>query len=431
MLLKNDNNKIYPQGTYFITCAQPKRGAVKTLLEQTFWPDDAWARRPDGSPTSPFDTVTDTLAEMMGVTAEPTEISHKDLMEEELNFKQISTPIAIEGKIKGNRGKTIVLDSRENSAFRTVNKILNKGSSVSRALNPLSVEENNLQSGCFIINKGDSDQAEKIVQTTGTTAYWIDEVASTDGIYQPRIAMYQRFWGGNMAEGWTRMTLENFDFSYKTVRDNDICGDLNKLYDVFILPDDTMDKMAGTDKEIEDRLKVMPQPEKYCSRLGETEIGVIRNFVENGGTLVAVNRASQLAIEAFGLQISNVAASLPNKLFYCPGSMLRIRINNTNPLGFGMPNQALIMHYNSPVFSINPSYYNDRYEAIATYPKENILESGWLIGEEYIAGKPAMLNIKCGKGQIVLYGFQVNFRNQTHGTFKLLFNALYRVNQGG
>ena len=119
--------------------------------------------------------------------------------------------------------------------------------------------------------------------------------------------------------------------------------------------------------------------------------------------------------------MGHVAASLPNKHFYCPGSMLRIRINNTNPLGFGMPNQALIMHYNSPVFSINPSYYNDRYEAIATYPKENILESGWLIGEEYIAGKPAMLNIKCGKGQIVLYGFQVNFRNQTHGTFKLLF----------
>jgi len=107
--------------------------------------------------------------------------------------------------------------------------------------------------------------------------------------------------------------------------------------------------------------------------------------------------------------------------------MLRVRINTSHALAYGMPDQALIMHWNSPVFSVNPSYYNDQYEILASYPEKDVLESGWLIGEDHLVGRPAMLAVKHGKGRVVLYGFHVQFRTQMHGTFKLLFNALYGV----
>jgi hypothetical protein len=230
-----------------------------------------------------------------------------------------------------------------------------------------------------------------------------------------------------MDEGWTRLTLEQFGFSYQTVRDDDLKGDLNSAYDTLILPDDTTDMMVGDEDAIKKRLQNMPVPEKYRSGFGESGVEAISTFVENGGTLIAINNACRFAIDKLGLQITNVVSGIPSKAFYCPGSMLRVRMNTSHTLGYGMPEQALIMHWHSPVFSVNPSYYNDQYEVIASYLEKDVLESGWLIGEEHLAGRPAMLSVNHGKGRVVLYGFHVQFRTQTHGTFKLLFNALYGV----
>ena len=418
-------NRVYPAGTYFISGAQPKRGVIKTLLERTFWQDDAWARKDDGSPTRLFDNATDTLAEMMGVGVEPADVTHSALAEGALNLDPVTEPVPANGAITGDGEHGMTVDPRHNASFSAVNALLATGATVSRTAGPLSVGGRGMPAGAFIVSGVERERTEEIVRDTGTTGFRLEEPANGEPVRSSRIAMYQRYWGGNMAEGWTRMTLEQSGFSYRTVLDADIRGDLHDLCDVFILPDDTMDMMAGTEKEVENRLRTVPQPEKFRSGLGNSEIEAIGAFVEKGGTLVAVNRAGQLPIEKFGLQITDVAACLPTSSFYCPGSMLRIRVDTTHRLGYGMPDQALVMHRNSPVFSVNPTHFNDRFEVVATYPGEDVLESGWLIGEEHIAGKPAMISVRHGEGRIVLYGFQVNFRNQTRGAFKLLFNALY------
>ena len=431
-------SRVYPAGTWFISNAQPKRGVVKTLLEQTFWPDDAWARKADGSPTRIFDNATDTLAEMMGVRADPAEASHAALDVGSLNLDPVIESVPASGAVTGDGAHGMAVDPRHNAAFGAVNGLLEAGADVTRTAGPLSVGGNGMPAepsipsmpamppGAFIVSGVDQARAEEIIRDTGAAAYRLEEQVEGEPVGPPRIAMYQRYWGGNMPEGWTRMTLEQAGFSYRSVRDGDIRGDLRDLCDVFILPDDTMDMMAGTEQEIERRLKTVPQPEEYRSGLGESEIEAIGAFVEKGGTLVAVGRACQLPIEKFGLHITDVTAGLPENAFFCPGSTLRIRVDTAHRLGYGMPDRALVMHRNSPVYSVNPSHFNDRYEVVAAYPDKDVLESGWLIGEEHIAGKPAMISVRHGEGRIVLYGFQVNFRNQTHGTFKLLFNALYR-----
>ena len=417
--------RVYPAGTWFISNAQPKRGVVKTLLERTLWPDDAWARKADGSPTRIFDTTTDTLAEMMGVVAEPSEVPHAALDIGSLNLDPVNESVPANGAVTGDGEHGMAVDPRHNAAFSAVNDLLETGAEIGRTEGPLSVGDRELPAGAFIVREGDLERAEQIIRDTGASGYRLEEQVEGEPLSKPRIAMYQRYWGGNMPEGWTRMTLEQAGFPYRSVRDADIRGGLRDLCDVFILPDDTMDMMAGTEQEIENRLKSMSQPDAYRSALGDPEIEAIGELVEKGGTLVAVGRACRLPIEKFGLHITDVSAGQPESAFFCPGSMLRIRVDNSHCLGFGMPDQALAMHRTSPVYSINPSHYNDLYEVIAAYPEKDVLESGWLIGEEHIAGKPAMISVRHGEGRIVLYGFQVNFRNQTHGTFKLLFNALY------
>ncbi len=63
---------------------------------------------------------------------------------------------------------------------------------------------------------------------------------------------------------------------------------------------------------------------------------------------------------------------------------------------------------------------------LASYaPSGNPLRSGVLLHPEAIQGKAAALEVEYGKGRIFLYGFRPQFRAQSHGTYKMLFNTLY------
>ena len=120
----------------------------------------------------------------------------------------------------------------------------------------------------------------------------------------------------------------------------------------------------------------------------------------------------------------NVVDGIDRKEFYCPGSTLKVSVDNTKPLAYGMPSDALILFWSNSAFEVTPSRHNDRYETYVRYVDRDILQSGWLIGEEHLSKKAAMVSAKLGDGKVVLYGFRTQHRAQTHGTFKLFFNAL-------
>jgi len=255
-------------------------------------------------------------------------------------------------------------------------------------------------------------------------------------IKQLRTGIYQRylgrniFGGGNPDEGWTRWLLEHFEFPYTTLKDKDIKkGGLREHLDLIILPNDPTLFITGEKAEEWCRTHwpfrvFSTYPPEYRSGLDDEEgIKRIKEFAEKGGTLVAFNESCNFCIEKLGLKVKNVL-SLEPKEFYCPGSTLRAKVNNSHPLAYGMPKDALILFWDSPAFEILPSEYNERYEVVVKYPERDILQSGWLIGEEKIAEKIAMLSVKYGEGRVVLIGFRTQHRGQTHGTFKLLFNAL-------
>ncbi len=169
----------------------------------------------------------------------------------------------------------------------------------------------------------------------------------------------------------------------------------------------------------------MPEfPEEYRSGIGEEGAEKIREFVEGGGVLVTLGEASNFAIEELKLPVTNVLADVNPKEFLCPGSTLHVNVNKESPLTQGVAEDLLIIFRNHPAFAVKPGPSNEDLDVVLSYPDERIMESGWLIGEEKLSRKAALIDAKKGEGRVILFGFSPQFRAQSDATFKLFFNSL-------
>ncbi|MCW4051179.1 MAG: M14 family metallopeptidase [Candidatus Bathyarchaeota archaeon] len=416
---------LYDEGSYIIPLGQPKMGLIMTLLGQTRFPDDSFTRQPDGSPHRPYDTATDTLAEFMGVAVHPCDFITETEVLQVTDYKPPKGAVDDKGKVG------YLLDTRENAAYKAVNLLLDKGVKVNRILEPLFAGDYELPPGCFLVEPGKDKKLKEIAELTGVTFHALEAFeAEVSEVKQLNIGMYQRFWGGNMDEGWTRLCLEQFSFPYETLMDADILeGDLS-LYDVIILPHDSPEAITGGDefkkwwKENRPTWPLPEYPPEYQSGLGDEGKEKLKDWVMKGGTLVCLGGASEYAIEVLDLKIANTLKDLNSKEFHCPGSTIHMDVDIYHPRAYGMPEEALALHWNSPAFKISPSPDNHKYSIVAAYPDSDLLESGWLVGEEKLANKIAVLEAEVGDGSAVLIGPRAQHRCQTHGTFKLLFNSI-------
>ena len=238
-----------------------------------------------------------------------------------------------------------------------------------------------------------------------------------------------------MDEGWTRWVLERYGVPYVTLTDSVIkAGGLRDLVDVVIVPDMTL-------RDARDGASATRVPPQYQGGLGAGGIGQLKAFAEAGGTLVLLDRASELATGAMGLGIRRITvpprlddwdeeergagdtARVRREPLYAPGSVLRVLLDRTHPLTAGMADTAAVYFTNSSTFDV-PAGTGAR--VVARYPQrgEDILLSGYLQGAANIAGRAALVDAPMGRGRVVLFGFRPQHRGQAVGTFKLLFNAL-------
>jgi hypothetical protein len=236
-------------------------------------------------------------------------------------------------------------------------------------------------------------------------------------IRAPRTALYQP-WGGNADEGWTRWLLEQFEFPFKTIHPEDLrTGGAIKDYDVMIFPD----MAAG---QIMSGLGGVNVPPEYKGGIEETGLKALREFAEGGGTLILLGRSSQFAIDKFGAPFKDALQGVSRENFFCPGSVVRVLVDNTRPIGFGLPAEANAYFVSSMALDAAPSFAARPSSVVVLYPKDNILRSGWLQGEPYLANKIGLAEVQMDKGRLVLIPLRVQNRAQPHGTFKLLFNAI-------
>jgi hypothetical protein len=415
---------IYQPGSFYVTLAQPKMGLIRYLLGETHYPDNEWTRQQDGTPIRPYDMGQDVLAEYMGIKVDPLDDAVK------ANLVKVASAIVPVGRIaKGPAGYAI--DGRLNDAFKAMNLLFDKNVPLKRA----DAFSDGVRPGDFIVPPSAPESVVAgIARTTGVdfTPLEVGPKQAHD-IRRMRIGMYQRYRGGNMDEGLTRWLFEQWAFQFKDVYDAEIKkGSLNASYDVFIFPDDSTATITG-EPTAEGRggrggrgFAGVPDmtPPEYRSGLGTDGVNAIRDFVQKGGTLVALGGATDFAITRLGLPVRNVVEGLSTKEFFCPGSTLRVTIDNTNPLAYGMPAEGLVLFHYSPAFDVVATDFNDRNDIVVRYADRRVERSGWLNGEKYIAGRTAMASIAYGQGKVILIGFRTQNRAQTHGTYKFLFNAL-------
>jgi len=230
-----------------------------------------------------------------------------------------------------------------------------------------------------------------------------------------RVGLY-RSYTASMDEGWTRWVFDTWGVPYTSLVDSVVrAGNLRRQFDVIVIP-----AMSGRNI----RQGVDSQyPAPFPGGLGEPGQAALRVFVEAGGTLVTFNESSRWAVEAFDLPVQDESGALDEHSFYAPGSIFRMELDGTHALAHGVPAQTIAWFEESPLFAVTDPA---RVRVVGRYARDpgDVLLSGWVLGPEHAAGRPALLEALVGRGRVILFGFRPQYRGHTIATFPLLFNAL-------
>lgn len=235
-----------------------------------------------------------------------------------------------------------------------------------------------------------------------------------------------------MDEGWIRYVFDYLGVPYTTLHNKDFKvtkkkkDNLSETYDVIVFADEDpaiiLNGRRGASTRYGDSNG--DYPPEYQGGIGKESVEELKSFVEEGGILVTLNGACGLALNEFEVPAGNALERIDRSQFFCPGSILRVIVDNKTPIGYGMPREAAIMFYRGMALNTRiPPVGWDR-EVVARFPEDNLLLSGWLSGEDVIARKAAVVDIQNKKGHIILISFPCQHRAQSHGTYKFLLNAL-------
>jgi hypothetical protein len=446
-------DKKYPAGSYVVKAAQAFRPHVFDMFEPQDHPDDF---APGATtPTAPYDMAGWTLAFQMGVKFDRL-VEGFDGAFEELK-EEIAPPKAKASVAQGDAG--FFLDGRMNDAFRAANRLLASGEDVRRLKAPFAVNGTTHPPGTFFIARKDSTlpNLEKIAAEIGTPFTGSAKIPGDEAVaLKPlRVALWDRY-GGSMPSGWTRQILERFEFPFKVVYPPELDqGNLRDKFDVLILVDGAMGGGRGRGAIRPDVIREAPGggdgpptatgaeaniPEEYRGRRGgitrEKTGPHLKKFLEDGGTIFTIGNSTALAGQ-LELPLKNHLAtiddegrerSLGRDKFYVPGSVLRMRVDSSHPLAWGMDDVADVMFSSSPVFKIPEGDAAKGLTRIAWFDTKSPLRSGWAWGQDQLTNGVAIAEAPVGKGRLVCCGPQILFRGQPHGTFKLLFNAIISAN---
>jgi len=414
----------YPAGSYVVFTSQISRPYLLRLLKSEYYHVGPWTKASDGSRVYPYDLSTYAQYEFMGVKAVEARHPLKGSFE-------LLTEIPLPGGVVHNGDKGYIMDCSVNNSYLAVNRLHAKGFTVHRTSDETSIDGKVIPRGSFYIplTEGVPEAMEEHASSLGLDIYGVDAEPESYPVKQMRVGLYQRYRGGNMDEGWTRWLLEQFEYDFDTVRDVDVKAGLDD-YDVLVLPNDSKEMLLGENleeyykKRFAGRMSPPKYPEEYESAIGKDGVEKIKEFVMNGGTLVTLNQASDFAISELQLPVQNSLKDVKPGEFLCPGSTIKSRFNIDHKATYGMPEYDLILFKSAAAYTVTRNNKGEDITPLAWYMDRNILQSGWLIGEKYIAEKAALLEVKKGEGKIILFGFAPQNRAQTDNTFKLLFNQL-------
>jgi Zinc carboxypeptidase len=429
--------KSYPEGSYVVRCDQAFRAHVLAMFEPQDHPNDVLY--PGGPPVAPYDSAGWTLAYQMGV------VFDRILDGFAGPFERIKDKARLDpGRIVGGSDPAgFIFDHRINDTFIAVNRLLGQGEEIYWIKNPVDIAGKHYPPGAIFIRAG-ADTRDRIMQAAcplGIDAAAVDAVPHGEAlrVRPARIGLWDQY-GGSMASGWARWLLEKFEFPFEVVYPPALEAENLKLkYDVLIFVGGAIPREDRKDQEEAGPFSPpAPEevPEEYRGRLGRVSVAktvpVLRRFLEDGGTILAIGSSTSMGFHA-GLPIADplverrpdgTANRLPKEKYYIPGSLLQAKVDIGHPLAFGLSERTDFYFDNSPVFSLNPEAAGLGVRPVAWFDGPAPLRSGWAWGQNFLDKTVAVLEAKVGRGKLFLYGPEIIFRGQPHGTFKLLFNGI-------
>jgi hypothetical protein len=432
--------KQYPAGSYVVKTAQPFRAHAMDMFEPQDHPDDI--PYPGGAPRPPYDATGYNLSYSMGVKFD------RVLDPVDGPFEKIADLITpAPGKVaQAPSGGGYLLSHQVNDSFVAVNRLLKANEDVYWIKAAFTANGKQYPAGTMFIQAKPSTMAviQKLATDKGLS---FDATASRPAgdamkLKPVRIGLWDQY-GGSMPSGWTRWLFEQYEFPFEIVYPQTLdAGNLNAKFDVLIFvaggipARDAGGRGAGGDfgggQPAADSV-----PAEFRGMLGRVTVAKtvpqLKTFIENGGTVLTIGSSTALGYE-LGLPIKDALVErtaggaerpLPAEKFYIPGTILEARVDNTNPLAYGMDDHAMIFFDHSPAFRLEPEASLKGVKPVAWFDNAQPLRSGWAWGQQYLDQGVEVIEAPLGKGHVVLFAPEITWRAQPHGTFKFLFNGIY------
>jgi hypothetical protein len=396
--------RTYAAGSLVVPMQQPSSAFAKAILERQRYPDRRDAK---GAPLPPYDVTAHTLPLLLGVDVDTVATP----------FTAPLVPVEPAGAIDPGRlvgdGPRYAL-GHTTGDLAAVGRLLAAGVRVDWALESFDDGGRAFAPGALLVPSSSRRPLETVVRDLGLVARAVRAEPRTRRVRRPRVGLY-RSWVPTMDEGWTRFVFEKqLGVRFQQLHDREVrAGRLRERFDAIVLPDQSP-------AAIRDGHAKGVMPEEYVGGLGTAGGRSLAAFVAEGGTLVALDTASQFAIDALELPVKEVLAGAEGTSFSCPGSILRARADVRNPLAHGLPEETPVWFEGSPAFEPGAGA-----RAVLRYEGADLLLSGYLLGGERLASRAALVEVPRGKGRVVLFGFRPQYRAQSQVTYPALLNALY------
>ncbi len=421
-------------GDIVVPLAQPFRAFIKEVLESQEFPLRHYT--PDGEIIQPYDITTWSLPLHRGVTS--FEINEYVDLDKKI---ELLGKIHAKTKIELGDFKAVLFSANNNESYKIVFDALNKGTKIDRLDEAFEVDGIDYPKGSFLVHSN-SKKDDTFVK--GYNRLKVKPALLTDvpnvkktRMQNPRIALIETYMH-DMDAGWTRYVFDTYKVGYKVLKPHEIeSAKLQENFDVIVFPNNNKSiLMAGKYSSGGGNYSPSSYPPEYAKGMGKNGLNELMKFVDAGGIVVSWEASIELfnqtlsidkgkeEKEDFRLPFREIGSNLQNQGLYCPGSLVKINLLKDHPLTYGMPAELGVFSRGYPVFQTSiPSFDMDR-RVIGSFPEKGIFMSGFIEKEELLANKSAMIWLKKGKGQLVLFGFNPQFRASTQGAFKLLFNSL-------
>ncbi len=424
------NGVSYPAGSYVVKTDQAFRPHVLDMFEPQDHPNDF--QYPGGPPIRPYDNAGWTLAFQMGIKFDRIQDGF-DGPFKRIPYGQLQTPPPAAVPAAAKAG--YLLDTRSNNAYVAVNDLLKAGVEVYRA--PQGAD--GLPAGTFFVPSSAAAQAA-LAKEADLGVKAIATAKKPKGavkIQALRIGLWDQY-GGSIPSGWLRWLFEQTHFNFERVYPQEIDGgNLKSKYDVLVFVGGAIPSTNGVRGGFEGRGgSAEDLPAEYKAMTGritaDKSIPQLKAFLEAGGSIVTIGSSANLAYQ-LKLPVKNALTEtvkgeerpLSGDKFYIPGSVLQVTYDTTQPATWGMPATGDVIFDSSPAFKLDPNANAQGIKALATYTSATPLRSGWAWGQKYLQGSMAAFVAPYGSGKLYVFGPEISFRAQSHGTFKLLFNELY------